>query len=325
VGDDYLWDSSGRPDPEVERLERLLRPLGHDGRPLRLEPARRGFAGLLPLAAAASVALALSALVREPRAAAPGWAVARLDAGAPTPSRLAEGQWIETDAGSRLWIQVGAIGEVRLEPRTRVRLVDSGRASPRLTLARGVLHALIWAPPGDFVVETPSATAVDLGCAYTLEVDESGAGLLTVDSGWVGFVHRGRESFVPAGARCPTRPAAGPGTPHFQDASQAFRDALATLDFDLGLSARDAALGVVLAEARPRDAFSLWHLLSRLPGDARERLYERLAALAPPPAGVTREAVLRGERSSLDAWWNALGLEDVSWWRLWERPWEAAE
>ena len=28
---DYLWDGSGTPDPEVQRLESLLRPLGHRG------------------------------------------------------------------------------------------------------------------------------------------------------------------------------------------------------------------------------------------------------------------------------------------------------
>ena len=28
MSDDYLWDRSGPPDPEVARLEELLRPLG---------------------------------------------------------------------------------------------------------------------------------------------------------------------------------------------------------------------------------------------------------------------------------------------------------
>jgi hypothetical protein len=126
---------------------------------------------------------------------------------------------------------------------------------------------------------------------------------------------------VPAGARCPTRPALGPGTPHFDDASDAFRRALAALDFDPRASARDVALGTVLAEARARDALSLWHLLSRGDGDERARVYQRLALLVAPPADLDREAVLRGERASLDAWWNALGLEDAAWWRRWERPW----
>src|SRR5262245_4143907 len=31
--DDYLWDRSGEPDPEIEKLEQTLAPLGHAGDP----------------------------------------------------------------------------------------------------------------------------------------------------------------------------------------------------------------------------------------------------------------------------------------------------
>src|SRR5512143_134961 len=30
MSDDYLWDRSGPPDPDVQRLEQLLAPLAHD-------------------------------------------------------------------------------------------------------------------------------------------------------------------------------------------------------------------------------------------------------------------------------------------------------
>jgi len=73
---------------------------------------------------------------------------------------------------------------------------------------------------------TPSAVTVDLGCAYTLQVDESGAALVRTSLGWVGFKLNGRESFIPAGAACATRPKVGPGTPYFENASADFRAAL---------------------------------------------------------------------------------------------------
>jgi len=61
-------------------------------------------------------------------------------------------------------------------------------------------------------VNTPSALAVDLGCAYTLQVDDSGAGLLRTRMGWVGFSAEwaGRVSFR-RGAVGETRPGIGPG------------------------------------------------------------------------------------------------------------------
>ena len=106
---------------------------------------------------------------------------------------------------------------------------------------RGTIHAYIWALPGEFTVDTPSAIAVDLGCSYTLEVDDSGAGLLRTKLGWVGFKLDGHEAFIPAGAVCATRPKVGPGTPYFDDASASFRESLSKFDFATGASRKSAA------------------------------------------------------------------------------------
>jgi hypothetical protein len=69
-----------------------------------------------------------------------------------------------------------------------------------------------------------------------------------------------------------------------------------------------------------RDALSVWHLLSRTKGE-RGRVFDRLAALVPPPAGVSREGILAGDRRMLDAWWESLGLDSANWWRMWQAPW----
>jgi hypothetical protein len=329
VTGDYLWDGSGEPDPEILRLEEALRPL-RGNRPAPELVARRlwpVFADWRTLAAAAAVLLALAAVTksRSPERVG-GWDLAWLE-GASWPearvvreTRLGVGEWIDTGKG-RARLSVGTIGEVQLEPATRVRLLEAGGRSHRLSLSRGLLHATIWAPPGQFLVDTPSAVAVDLGCRYTLEVADDGAGLLRVEAGWVGFESRGLQSLVPAGAACPTRRGIGPGTPYYETAPEALRQALAVLDFGPDAAAKDAALADVLAASRERDALSLWHLLARTDGEARGRVFDRLAALVPPPAGVTREGVLRGDTGMRDAWWDELGLGSADFWRGWTRRW----
>src|SRR5262249_18008369 len=143
----------------------------------------------------------------------------------------------DTDAVSRARMDVGTIGQVTIDVNSRVRLVDTRAGRHQLALERGTLHAFITAPPGQFIVNTPSSTATDLGCVYTLHVDEDGRGLLSVTAGWVAFEYKGRESFVPAGASSPTDPDFGPGTPRYDDADETFRRALDEID------ARDAAKG----------------------------------------------------------------------------------
>lgn len=254
----------------------------------------------------------------------PSWEVARLEGNPKVgwsaireTGRIAVGDWLETDHSSRALISVGDIGEVEVDPNTRVRLVRARGTEHRLRLAQGTLHVIISAPPRYFVVDTPSAVATDLGCMYTLEVNRHGIGRLNVQFGWVAFELNGRESFVPADATCETRPLVGPGTPHYEDAPVSLIESLRRLDFENGGSSE---LATVLLHARQEDAFTLWHLLARTTGEARSRVYDRLASLVPAPTGVTREGVLQLDREMLDLWWNALGLDDASWWRIWKGP-----
>ena len=312
---DYLWDRSGEPDPEVVRLESLLAPLRHRGSapalpPRRPEPVRRVMRWIVPaLSAAAALLLVAAGAWFVFGMARSGWSVQSL-AGAPVvdgvaaarrpgdgvaagkTARLGVGEWLVTDGASRARIAVGQIGRVDVEPNTRMQLVEARGREHRMSLTRGTIHARIWAPPRFFYVNTPSAVAIDLGCEYTLQVDDAGAGLIRVTSGWVEFESDGRQSFVPEGAMCATRPGVGPGTPRYEDAPSGYGEALTILDFERPDDPRRAAaLDLVLSTARRRDALTLWHLLSRGTPAERRRVYDRLATLAPPPPGVTREAV----------------------------------
>jgi hypothetical protein len=317
--DEYLWSGGGDPDPEAARLERLLSGLRHR-RPLALPETRAPRLRLrvwAPLLAAAAVVLALASVLVPPAPPGPSWDVARVE-GSPrlasrpmgATGRLRVGQWLETDESSRARIQVGAIGRVDVGPRSRVRLLSAAANEHRLGLAEGVLHAEVTAPPRFFFVETPSAVAVDLGCAYTLEVGEDGSGRLHVSRGFVALEKDGRETLVPAGALSALRPGHGPGLPYFDDAPAEVAGGVARLeDGDTG------ALEGVLAGARPRDTLTLYHLLARVAPPARDRVYERMAALRPPPQGVTREGVLALRPAMLLAWRSVLEAD-------WTRPGE---
>ena len=245
------------------------------------------------------------------------WEVARLDgtiqidsAGVKDKGRLGIGQWLETGSNSRAEISVSSIGKVELESNTRVRLVETQPTEHRLELVRGKLSALIWAPPRLFFVDTPSAVAADLGCAYTLEVDEHGASLLRVTTGWVALELKDRESMVPAGAACQTRPGVGPGTPYFEDAAPEFRQSLTKVDFESEFAAKTSALDVMFSHMRPRDTITLWHLLPRVDGVDRVRVFDKIASYAPPPTGVTREGILNLDPHMLDLWRDEL---EPSW------------
>lgn len=272
------------------------------------------------IAVAAAVALALWSRRPAPQqdvALLPGWRVTRV-AGIPrvgnstvrAVGRLAVGQWLETDSGSRAEIKVADIGRVNVEPNSRVRLEETRANAHRLRLDHGGISAHVSAPPRIFLVDTPSATAVDLGCAYTLRVDPEGNGRMRVLTGRVAFVREGRECVVPAGATCLTRRRMGPGTPSFDDAPRSLRDALARFDFESGGS---GAITQILPAARKRDAFTIWNLLTRVPDVDRPRVADRLQALVPMPHGVTRGLILKQDSRALDSWLQRIEKETWDW------------
>lgn len=280
---DYLWDKSGPPDADVARLEGLLARYRHRPRP------RRRWLPFLAVAAVLAIAVLLF-----PREQPRTWEVTWLEGSGDT--RLAVGSWIETGAASRARVKVADIGRVDLAENTRVRLVSTGDDEHRIDLRRGKLHALVYAPPRLFLVDTPAATAVDLGCAYTLEVDDHGAGLLRVDSGHVELEGRdGTASFVPQGASCRIGQG-GAGVPWFEGVPEALLDPAGE------------GFGAALAISRSRDALTLWHLLARVDEERRANVLDRLAALAPLPPDVPRDAVLRLDKAALLAWRETLPL-----------------
>jgi hypothetical protein len=226
--------------------------------------------------------------------------------------QLSEGAWLETDAASVAQLAVGRIGTAEIGPESRVRLVRNGLTDHRLVLERGSIEAVIAAPPRLFFVETPAALATDLGCAYRLSVSEDGTSRLHVTVGWVELAKNGRTAIVPAGLIAEVAKDGAPGTPYVETLPHGAREALARLD---GGRANDTDLGTLLEAMPAPDAavvtrqqhgITLWHLAQRLEGEQRAWVVRRLAALSPPPEGVTTEGILALDRQMLDRWRRSL-------------------
>lgn len=322
---DYLWDASGTPDPEVEELERVLAPLRLDAN--RWQPPASKFPVRYRVYAAIAASLVLAVVIgRWPwRPVETPWSVSDMHGSvqvghrsAKDQGRLYVGQTVRTGSKSQATLVAEDFGQVDLKADSEMRVVETGSHSQRMDLRRGHIHALIWAPPREFVVDTPSSKTIDLGCQYDLTVDESGDGFLTVETGWVAFQFQGKDAFIPAGAACRTNVRRGPGIPFFQNSGQKFRDALLRYES----SGDGSALTSVLNGARPEDGLTLWHLMTRVSDAERPAVFDRYAALVKLPPGVNRERALARDRDTLDQCWNALNLDSADWWREWKRNWQ---
>ncbi len=281
---DYLWEKEGTPDPEIEQLEMLLTPLGYRGEPPRVSSpvVRRRFgirAGISTGATFAAMSLVLAIVWFRPHRPEQGGAwpmrvsgdTVVVD-GRPATGALALGAWVETGTSSAQ-LTVPDMGAVVLSPGARARIVEASPMKQQLELERGVLSALITAPPRRFFVQTPSTLAIDLGCAFRLEVDASGRTILQVTQGTVALADRaGHEVSIPAGSEGGAEHARI-GTPYATRASSDFRALLLRYDRD------PSVLPDLVKAAGPDDEFTLRYLSSVGSPQVRALIAARIASI----------------------------------------------
>jgi len=148
------------------------------------------------------------------------------------------------------------------------------------------------------VVDTPAATAVDLGCEYELAVEKNGNTRLEVMKGEVSLEGGGVSSRVSAGAWARTSTGKWPSVPRAVTASPVFDAALAAYE-------GGGSLSPVLEAATAGDAVSLWNLLSRVEGWQRAPVLERLSQLIGRQPAEDDAAVLALEPKALEVLWQS--------------------
>jgi hypothetical protein len=199
-------------------------------------------------------------------------------------------------------LEAAGVGLIDVAPNTRLELVESGDRRQRLALTSGTIHARTISPPGVFVIDSPLARAVDLGCEYTLRIAPGGSGSLHVESGWVDLTHGFEQTLVPARASALIDRRGGLTAPYFDDAAPELRDAV--VRFCGAPADRARELQTILVHARRRDALTLLSLFRHAAANERLLLYDRLNALVPAPASVPRDAVREWTPALTGPWWR---------------------
>jgi hypothetical protein len=313
MNNDYLWDGSGEPDApdaDIRHLEALLgryRTAAPTPDFRRVVVIRRRPRWALAAAAALIAFLIAAALLFRPRPNE--WRATSVAGSASLPDRpLRTGDVLQTGPLSRIRLESRAVGVIDVDGATTVRLIESRDGRQRIALDVGMIHAKTTSPPGVFVVDTPRARAIDLGCEYVLSIARGGGGELRVTSGWVDLTHGYEQSLVPQGASAMITPDGQITVPAFDDAAPRFLAAVR--DFS-----RTRDLTTILSLARRRDAFTLLNLFRLTKPDESILLFDRLNQLVPAPLSIHREDVRYWRPEVTEQWWHpvlaASGLQGI--------------
>jgi hypothetical protein len=216
-------------------------------------------------------------------------------------------------------VEIARLGILNAKPGTQLELNTTGPTQHRLTLSRGEIDVRVWAPPGRVGVHTPAGDVIDLGCIFSLAVDEDGAAHLTVHTGWVNLVNTHGNSFVPAGASASMMAEREPQVPLYDDASDTFKRAVRALESNTEVG-DPSSIGTITQEARPRDAITLL-LLSSIDGldrNTRTALLETANKLQPAPTPDAVQRIVNGDAQLFWQWYDSLPLPSLkNWWANW--------
>ena len=321
--DAYLWDPAAPADPSVAEIERRLAPIRFDpaAHPLpaavtRWAPraaSRRPLMFWLPrLAAAAALLVIVGAAFAAWKWTWPDGRAWQVVAGAGEVEQFAVGSTLRTDPSESSLVRVARIGTMRVAGDTAVSLQSTASNRHSLVLREGSVRVRVWAPPFSVTFRTPAGDVSDLGCEFDLTVDGESS-RVRVTSGWVQLENILGETLVPAGASSVMVRGVRPSVPVFDDAPVGLLEAVRAHEAAPG----DAApVDRIVSLARPRDVFTLLHLVHR-GSPAAGRLIERSAQLFPPPDGVEPARAAARDERALDRWRSSLPLPSPKRTWLW--------
>lgn len=310
---DYLWDPTSPPEDGVVAVERRLSPLVLASRPLVVPARRSAWRWALPLAAAVLIAAAIGLYLIRPSVPAQlgSWAI-ESKAGSVGFSHATNSDDVPlhvltTDNGAYV-VLTDAVGRrVRQDEHTRLVFSESGLSLEEGELfvetTRGATPLGIRLADGDLVTIGPGAAAM-------IRREKSGAFRVVLKTGEARLIDgRGTTYRVPAEAVCEVVPGVGSMAPHYYDAPRTLLGGLRSLELSMSNSSKapgiDESVAVILKSARPRDAMTLWNLLPRVGGEARKRIAERLAFLAPSATKEAGQGLQTADPGAMEAWWRA--------------------
>lgn len=305
MSDDWLWDGTPPEAPEDKALVDALAPLRRD-RPLPPLPERapqKRPRSWWPAFAVVALAAAALAWVFAP---GEGWPVRSVAGARPCalgPCRFAAGDLLQPPVGSTWEVQLDDAGTLQLAGGASL-LRTPATEGYRLRLDEGELTAAVTAPPGAFVVETPSARVEDLGCAFTVTVTPDRTDL-AVHDGSVALRNDAGTSIVTAGSVARVDRGSRPRLPVRADASPELRAAVEDVERAGAPVATDTSLDTLVTLSTPEDLLTLWHVLQVVPRTERPPLLETMERLAP---GCAPEAdpVLDLQPDALRSLWRYL-------------------
>jgi len=198
------------------------------------------------------------------------------------------GDWIQTDNESAVVLKIVNVGDISIEPNSKVRFIQSDDNVSRIEVSYGTVNTST-SQADKFILQTSNMKVQDKGSSYSFKVDDKGNGVIYVNNGIANIESGDRKAVVAEGKFCMYKPEFGVGIPFRKDAKPEFQNALFQYDFNNGGT---NAIYSAIASAMPEDYYSLLNLIPRVDEKTKYLVYNKLGRIAPQGvAGVRLDSL----------------------------------
>jgi RNA polymerase sigma factor (sigma-70 family) len=214
---------------------------------------------------------------------------------------LNPGEILTTGLAVNAAIKVPEIGSVEVGPNTNLKRTSEFSVQ----IETGSISVLKQNANKFLKIEIPSAEIIEyyLVGDYNLSLDAGGNSEVKVNEGWLLLKDNDSEAFVIRNHICRIQKGKGLGIPYHKASSETFKFALDDFIFK---GKNDELLTVILSQAEPKNALSLWHLLKNVGENERSQIFNTLYGLASPPDGVTQEGILDLKEDMMLKWLSVI-------------------
>lgn len=202
---------------------------------------------------------------------------------------LEENQFLETNSVTRLEIRVPKLGNIFLEPDSKIERL---RSLNKIHLLKGSISVFKDGAEERLSIEVPAAEIKDyyLGGQLKVTVTDQKASVLEVTDGWVSIINDNVETLVLSNHICQIKADSGVGLPYHNSSSKEFVEAINNYCFTS--PGNEGALISILTKADVNNTVTLWNLMQRVTRKQRDMvIYTMFGLLGNPPQGVTDEGL----------------------------------
>ncbi|MBA4407215.1 hypothetical protein C0389_08080 [bacterium] len=217
--------------------------------------------------------------------------------------KISQGQSLLTENSSRATIRVPKVGNVEVGKNSLIVLLKAKDGDNRILFRRGSINVTNTFNMPDFSIELKNYIIADRGGELNISIDDHDNARILVKYGFTEIEKNGDIIYLDDGYVCEIRSGSRIGTPFRQDAPEEFRNEMVKYDYQNG---GENSIDKIMELASEKDMLTLLALIPKSPQVKRQLLFQTIANKFPPPAGVTRMGIIKGDSQMLYLWWREI-------------------